>query len=54
MSLAIKRIYEPAAKTDGFLLLVDRLWPRGISKTTALLYSARDERFNQAEALKGF
>jgi len=28
----IKRIYEPAAKTDGYRSLVERLWPRGVSK----------------------
>ena len=27
-----KRVYEPAAKADGFRILVDRLWPRGIKK----------------------
>ncbi len=111
MSLAVKRVYEPAAKTDGFRVLVDRLWPRGVSKANAridlwlceigpstalrkwfnhdparwetfcaryctelrekpdllalltqrarrgpvtLLYSARDERFNQAVALQTF
>ncbi len=32
---SIKRIYEPAAEGDGFRVLVDRLWPRGISKEKA-------------------
>lgn len=27
-----KRVYEPAEKTDGFRILVDRLWPRGLTK----------------------
>jgi len=31
----IKRVYEPAAADDGLRVLVDRLWPRGISKATA-------------------
>jgi uncharacterized protein YeaO (DUF488 family) len=31
----IKRIYEPAAKNDGLRVLVDRLWPRGITKAKA-------------------
>jgi uncharacterized protein YeaO (DUF488 family) len=31
----IKRIYEPAAADDGYRVLVDRLWPRGISKEKA-------------------
>ena len=35
MSLAVKRVYEPAAKADGFRVMVDRLWPRGISKANA-------------------
>lgn len=30
-----KRAYEPAADTDGTRVLVDRLWPRGISKSEA-------------------
>ena len=33
--LRLKRIYEPAAKSDGFRVLVDRLWPRGIAKDKA-------------------
>lgn len=35
MKLRIKRIYEPKAKEDGFRVLVDRLWPRGMSKEKA-------------------
>ena len=31
----IKRIYEPAVKGDGYRILVDRLWPRGVSKAEA-------------------
>jgi uncharacterized protein YeaO (DUF488 family) len=33
----IKRIYEPAAASDGYRVLVDRLWPRGVRKETAAL-----------------
>jgi uncharacterized protein YeaO (DUF488 family) len=33
--LRIKRVYEPAAADDGLRVLVDRLWPRGISKDKA-------------------
>ncbi len=111
MAIRIKRIYEPAARGDGWRVLVDGLWPRGLSKdkagidlwlrdvapssalrvwfdhdparwaefraryhaelrakaealaplvrkartgTLTLLYSARDERFNQAAALKAY
>ncbi len=28
----IKRVYEPIGNNDGFRILVDRLWPRGINK----------------------
>lgn len=30
--IQIKRVYDPAAPTDGLRILVDRLWPRGIRK----------------------
>lgn len=33
----LKRIYEPYSKSDGYRILVDRLWPRGISKEKAKL-----------------
>lgn len=33
--LYCKRIYETPAETDGFRILVDRLWPRGIKKEKA-------------------
>lgn len=36
-SVQIKRIYEPAAKSDGTRVLVDRVWPRGITKEKAAL-----------------
>lgn len=35
MSVAVKRIYEPVDKQDGYRILVDRLWPRGIKKEAA-------------------
>jgi uncharacterized protein YeaO (DUF488 family) len=31
----IKRVYEPAAEDDGLRVLVDRLWPRGLTKQKA-------------------
>jgi uncharacterized protein YeaO (DUF488 family) len=37
MAVAIKRIYEPVAKGDGYRVLVDRIWPRGVSKGEATL-----------------
>lgn len=30
-----KRIYSPPEESDGYRILVDRLWPRGISKQNA-------------------
>jgi uncharacterized protein YeaO (DUF488 family) len=32
-----KRVYEPAAPADGYRVLVDRLWPRGVSAERAAL-----------------
>lgn len=36
-NLRLKRAYEPAAPEDGLRILVDRLWPRGVSKDEAAL-----------------
>ena len=36
-SVAVKRAYDPPAPTDGVRILVDRLWPRGLSKQKAAL-----------------
>lgn len=33
--IKVKRIYEKAEDTDGFRVLVDRLWPRGVKKEEA-------------------
>jgi uncharacterized protein YeaO (DUF488 family) len=35
--LRIKRVYEPAAPDDGARILVDRIWPRGVTKSAAAL-----------------
>jgi uncharacterized protein YeaO (DUF488 family) len=35
--IAIKRIYDPPAPEDGFRVLVDRVWPRGMSKKEAAI-----------------
>lgn len=39
MSCRIKRIYEPTDAADGKRVLVDRVWPRGLSKEQAALDS---------------
>jgi uncharacterized protein YeaO (DUF488 family) len=33
--LRVKRVYDTASDEDGFRILVDRIWPRGISKEKA-------------------
>ena len=35
--LRLKRAYEPAEPDDGVRILIDRLWPRGVSKARAAL-----------------
>ena len=35
MSVVAKRVYEAKADDDGYRVLVDRLWPRGLSKASA-------------------
>jgi uncharacterized protein YeaO (DUF488 family) len=37
VDVRLKRAYEPAAASDGSRLLVDRLWPRGVSREQANL-----------------
>lgn len=43
MAIRTKRIHEPASRGDGTRILVDRLWPRGVSKEKAAIsFWARD------------
>lgn len=35
MRITVKRVYEKASKSDGRRILVDRIWPRGVSKADA-------------------
>jgi uncharacterized protein YeaO (DUF488 family) len=37
VEVRVKRVYEPAERADGRRVLVDRVWPRGISKERAAL-----------------
>jgi uncharacterized protein YeaO (DUF488 family) len=37
MSIAVKRAYEKPSRTDGTRVLVDRLWPRGLTKAAAAI-----------------
>lgn len=36
--VTVKRVYEKPARGDGYRVLVDRLWPRGLSKSQAALH----------------
>jgi uncharacterized protein YeaO (DUF488 family) len=37
MPVTVKRVYDPPSRTDGERVLVDRLWPRGLTKERAAL-----------------
>ena len=37
MNIKLKRAYEEADSSDGIRILVERLWPRGVTKTAAAL-----------------
>jgi uncharacterized protein YeaO (DUF488 family) len=37
MDLRLKRAYEPVAATDGYRVLIDRIWPRGVKREEAHL-----------------
>lgn len=37
MDIRLKRAYEPATSADGYRVLIDRLWPRGVSRERAKL-----------------
>jgi uncharacterized protein YeaO (DUF488 family) len=37
LDVQVKRIYDPAAATDGRRVLVDHVWPRGVSRERAAL-----------------
>jgi uncharacterized protein YeaO (DUF488 family) len=43
VSISIRRAYEPPGADDGYRVLVDRLWPRGVSRESMRLEEwARD------------
>jgi len=35
MTILLKRVYDPPTGKDGFRVLVDRIWPRGLTKDQA-------------------
>jgi len=53
-TIQIKRIYEDASNDDGYRILVDRLWPRGISKVRAKLDEWNKEIAPSTEIRKWF
>jgi len=50
----IKRIYEPPEDDDGLRVLVDRLWPRGVTKETAKIDNWAKELAPSTELRKWF
>lgn len=54
MSVKIKRIYEEPHKNDGIRILVDRIWPRGLSKEDAKLDDWMKEVGPSSELRKWF
>ncbi len=50
-SIAIKRAYDPPAAQDGLRILIDRLWPRGLSKA-ALKLDAWPRALSPSTALR--
>jgi uncharacterized protein YeaO (DUF488 family) len=35
VAIKVKRVYDPSSPEDGYRVLVDRLWPRGLSEKAA-------------------
>ena len=52
--IRIKRIYEDPSDDDGYRILVDRIWPRGVSKEDAKLDSWKKELGPSNELRKWF
>jgi uncharacterized protein YeaO (DUF488 family) len=52
--IKIKRIYDEPSSDDGYRILVDRLWPRGISKKDANLREWNKEIAPSSELRKWF
>ncbi|WP_313090116.1 DUF488 domain-containing protein [Chryseobacterium flavum] len=52
--IALKRVYESPSPDDGYRVLVDRLWPRGLSKEHADINEWNKELAPSAELRKWF
>ena len=54
MNIRLKRAYEPPAPSDGYRVLIDRLWPRGVSRNRAQLNEWERELAPSAELRQWF
>lgn len=54
MPFLVKRVYEPPSRADGIRVLVDRLWPRGISRESARIDEWHKEIAPETELRKWF
>jgi uncharacterized protein YeaO (DUF488 family) len=54
MDVRLKRAYEPAASSDGYRVLIDRLWPRGVKREEAQLDEWARELAPSAELRRWF
>ena len=52
--IQIKRVYDPSSRTDGTRLLVERLWPRGVKKSSLEIKSWLKDVAPSAELRKWF
>ena len=52
MHISLKRVYEPASADDGVRILVERLWPRGLTKADAAIdHWVKDVRVRRCRVL---
>jgi uncharacterized protein YeaO (DUF488 family) len=54
IDIRLKRAYEPATPADGYRVLIDRLWPRGVSRQKASLNAWERELAPSTELRKWF
>jgi uncharacterized protein YeaO (DUF488 family) len=54
VEIRLKRVYEPAAPDDGYRVLIDRLWPRGVSRARAELDAWEKDLSPSAELRQWF
>ena len=54
MNISLKRVYDAPAETDGMRILVERLWPRGVSKDKAAIHQWLKEIAPSSELRRWF